>query len=153
MGNLIAQRESYTRAGKTDDIDRTFTYDDRGRLLNETTQVNGGEEAVVYYEYDELGRLAARRLGEGTSAIAEQSEYDIRSWLTKKSSELFDMSLGHSYTENITSWQWQHKGDPSGDGPAEPICLHLRRPLAAGEHDSVCERGIEQAECRTFPYL
>ena len=117
MGNLIAQRESYTRAGKTDDIDRTFTYDDRGRLLNETTQVNGGEEAVVYYEYDELGRLAARRLGEGTSAIAEQSEYDIRSWLTKKSSELFSMSLGHSYTGNITSWQWQHKGDPSGDGP------------------------------------
>ena len=99
VGNLIAQRESYTRAGKTDDIDRTFTYDDRGRLLNETTQVNGGEEAVVYYEYDELGRLAARRLGEGTSAIAEQSEYDIRSWLTKKSSELFDMSLGPvSYT-------------------------------------------------------
>ena len=117
VGNLIVQRESYTRAGKTDDIDRTFTYDDRGRLLSETTQVNGGEEAVVYYEYDELGRLAARRLGEGTSAIAEQSEYDIRSWLTKKSSELFDMSLGHSYTGNITSWQWQHKGDPSGDGP------------------------------------
>ena len=117
VGNLIVQRESYTRAGKTDDIDRTFTYDDRSRLLSETTQVNGGEEAVVYYEYDELGRLAARRLGEGTSAIAEQSEYDIRSWLTKKSSELFDMSLGHSYTGNITSWQWQHKGDPSGDGP------------------------------------
>ena len=117
VGNLIAQRESYTRAGKTDDIDRTFTYDDRSRLLRETTQVNGGEEAVVYYEYDELGRLAARRLGEGTSAIAEQSEYDIRSWLTAKSSELFDMSLRHSYTGNITSWQWQHKGDPSGDGP------------------------------------
>lgn len=117
VGNVIAQRESYTRAGKTDDIDRTFTYDDRGRLLSETTQVNGGEEAVVYYEYDELGRLAARRLGEGTSAIAEQSEYDIRSWLTKKSSELFSMSLGHSYTGNITFWQWQHKGDPAGDGP------------------------------------
>ena len=117
VGNLIAQRESYTRAGKTDDIDRTFTYDDRGRLLSETTQVNGGELAVVDYEYDELGRLAARRLGEGTSAIAEQSEYDIRSWLTKKSSELFDMSLGHSYTGNITFWQWQHKGDPAGDGP------------------------------------
>ena len=117
VGNVIAQRESYTCAGKTDDIDRTFTYDDRGRLLSETTQVNGGEEAVVYYEYDELGRLAARRLGEGTSAIAEQSEYDIRSWLTEKSSELFSMSLGHSYTGNITSWQWQHKGDPSGDGP------------------------------------
>ena len=117
MGNLIVQRESYTCAGKTDCIDRTFTYDDRSRLLGETTQVNGGEEAVVYYEYDELGRLAARRLGEGASAIAEQSEYDIRSWLTKKSSKLFSMSLGHSYTGNITSWQWQHKGDTAGDGP------------------------------------
>ena len=49
--------------------------------------------------------------------VEEQSDYDIRSWLTEKSSELFSMSLGHSYTGNITSWQWQHKGDPSGDGP------------------------------------
>ena len=113
VGNLIAQRESYTRAGKTDDIDRTFTYDDRSRLLRETTQVNGGELAVVDYEYDELGRLSGRMLG----TVEEQSDYDIRSWLTEKSSELFDMSLGHSYTGNITSWQWQHKGDPSGDGP------------------------------------
>ena len=113
VGNLIVQRESYTRAGKTDDIDRTFTYDDRSRLLRETTQVNGGELAVVDYEYDELGRLSGRMLG----TVEEQSDYDIRSWLTKKSSELFDMSLGHSYTGNITSWQWQHKGDPSGDGP------------------------------------
>ena len=113
VGNLIAQRESYTRAGKTDDIDRTFTYDDRGRLLSETTQVNGGELAVVDYEYDELGRLSGRMLG----TVEEQSDYDIRSWLTAKSSELFDMSLGHSYTGNITSWQWQHKGDLSGDGP------------------------------------
>ena len=113
VGNLIAQRESYTRAGKTDDIDRTFTYDDRSRLLRETTQVNGGELAVVDYEYDELGRLSGRMLG----TVEEQSDYDIRSWLTEKSSELLSMSLGHSYTGNITSWQWQHKGDPSGDGP------------------------------------
>lgn len=117
VGNLIAQRESYTRAGKTDDIDRTFTYDESRAVIKRDDTGNGRRGGVVYYEYDELGRLAARRLGEGTSAIAEQSEYDIRSWLTKKSSELFSMSLGHSYTGNITSWQWQHKGDPSGDGP------------------------------------
>ena len=117
-GNVIALRESYTHADGTidDRIDRRYTYDDRGRLLSETTQVNGGERAVVGYEYDELGRLAARHLGEAAAAIVEQSEYDIRSWLTAKSSMLFDMSLGHSCTGNITSWQWQHKGDPSGDG-------------------------------------
>ena len=41
MGNLIAQRESYTRAGKTDDIDRTFTHDDLSRLTNTDQYVNG----------------------------------------------------------------------------------------------------------------
>ena len=40
MGNLIAQRESYTRAGKTDDIDRTFTHDDLSRLTNTDQYVN-----------------------------------------------------------------------------------------------------------------
>ena len=129
VGNLIAQRESYTRAGKTDDIDRTFTYDDRSRLLRETTQVNGGELAVVAYSYDAVGQLSGKTYGTGTHAIHETMEYNIQGWLTAKNSELFDMSLdyynkwGHiddvspSYTGNITSWQWQHKGDPSGDGP------------------------------------
>ena len=56
--------------------------------------MNGGELAVVDYEYDELGRLSGRMLG----TVEEQSDYDIRSWLTEKSSELFSMSLGHSYT-------------------------------------------------------
>ena len=129
VGNLLAQRESYTRAGKTDDIDRTFTYDDRSRLLRETTQVNGGELAVVAYSYDAVGQLSGKTYGTGTHAIHETMEYNIQGWLTAKNSELFDMSLdyynkwGHiddvspSYTGNITSWQWQHKGDPSGDGP------------------------------------
>ena len=121
VGNLIAQRESYTRAGKTDDIDRTFTYDDRSRLLRETTQVNGGELAVVAYSYDAVGQLSGKTYGTGTHAIHETMEYNIQGWLTAKNSELFDMSLdyynkwGHiddvspSYTGNITSWQWQHK--------------------------------------------
>ena len=56
-------------------------------------------------------------------------EYNIQGWLTAKNSELFEMSLDYynkwgriddvspSYTGNITSWQWQHKGDPTGNGP------------------------------------
>lgn len=119
VGNVIAQRESYADVNGTinDQIDRTFTYDDRSRLLSETTQVNGGELAVVDYEYDELGRLAERRLGEGSDAVMEQSEYDIRNWLTAKTGDLFDMALGHSYSGNISSWSWQHKDPTVGDGP------------------------------------
>jgi len=93
VGNLIAQRESYTRAGKTDDIDRTFTYDDRSRLLSETTQVNGGELAVVAYSYDAVGQLSGKTYGTGTHAIHETMEYNIQGWLTAKNSELFDMSF------------------------------------------------------------
>ena len=129
VGNLIAQRESYTRAGKTDDIDRTFEYDSRSRMTKETAQFNAGELAVVAYSYDAVGQLSGKAYGTGTHAIHETMEYNIQGWLTAKNSELFDMSLdyynkwGHiddvspSYTGNITSWQWQHKGDPAGDGP------------------------------------
>lgn len=129
VGNVIAQRESYTYAGKADDIDRTFTYDVRSRLIKEMTQVNGGGKAVVGYEYDPLDKLVKRTLGEGAKAIVEWSEYNIQGWLTGKSSELFKMSLDYynkwgresevtpSYTGNITSWSWQHLDASAGGGP------------------------------------
>ena len=60
MGNLIAQRESYTRAGKTDDIDRTFTYDGLSRLT-ETDQYVDGQASKRNVErclsYDRNGNL------------------------------------------------------------------------------------------------
>ena len=122
-GNVIAQRESYTYGNKTDSLDRTFEYDSRNRLLKETAQFNGGEQAVVAYTYDDLGQLTGKTYGTGTYAIHETMDYNLQGWLTEKSSELFDMTLGFydtekpSYTGNITSWQWQHKGDTAGNGP------------------------------------
>jgi len=91
--------------------------------------VNGGELAVVAYSYDAVGQLSGKTYGTGTHAIHETMEYNIQGWFTEKNSELFDMSLDYynkwgriddvspSYTGNITSWQWQHKGDPTGNGP------------------------------------
>ena len=125
IGNILAQQERYSNVNRAIDdcIDRTFTYDDRSRLLSETTMVNDGQEAVVTYSYNALGQLSGKTYGTGTSAIHETIAYTIQGWQTAKSSELFDMTLGFydtekpSYTGNITSWQWQHKGDPSGNGP------------------------------------
>ena len=60
MGNLIAQRESYTRAGKTDDIDRTFTHDDLSRLTNTDQYVNGElnkQNVERFLTYDRNGNL------------------------------------------------------------------------------------------------
>ena len=59
-GNIVAQRESYTYGGKTDDLDRTFSYDTRDRLVKETARLNNGEQAVVNHTYDDLGQLRAK---------------------------------------------------------------------------------------------
>jgi len=120
IGNLLAQRESYTHGGKTDVLDRTFEYDSRNRMTKETAQFNDGEQAVVAYTYDDLGQLIGKTYGTGAHAIHETMDYNMQGWLTEKSSELFEMRLRYhdpeshlsdraSYTGNISSWWWKHR--------------------------------------------
>ena len=119
IGNLLAQRESYTHGGTTDVLDRAFEYDSRSRMTKETAQFNDGEQAVVNHTYDDLGQLTGKTYGTGAHAIHETMDYNIQGWLTEKSSELFEMNLRYfdprrdwvaaSYTGNITEWKWQHK--------------------------------------------
>ena len=115
IGNLLAQRESYTHGGTTDVLDRTFEYDSRSRMTKETAQFNDGEQAVVAYTYDELGQLSGKMY-----AIHETMDYNMQGWLSEKSSELFEMKLRYYdpepyyggdayYTGNISEWWWQHK--------------------------------------------
>ena len=73
-GNIVAQRESYTYGGKTDDLDRTFSYDTRDRLVKETARLNNGEQAVVNHTYDDLGQLTGKTYGTGVYAIHETGE-------------------------------------------------------------------------------
>ena len=120
IGNLLAQRESYTHGGTTDVLDRTFEYDSRNRMTKETAQFNDGEQAVVAYTYDDLGQLTGKTYGTGAHAIHETMDYNMQGWLTEKSSELFEMRLRYhdpeshlsdraSYTGNISSWWWKHR--------------------------------------------
>ena len=120
IGNLLAQRESYTHGGTTDVLDRTFEYDSRSRMTKETAQFNDGEQAVVAYTYDDLGQLTGKTYGTGQHAIHETMDYNMQGWLTEKSSELFEMRLRYhdpeshlsdraSYTGNISSWWWKHR--------------------------------------------
>ena len=120
IGNLLAQRESYTQSSKTDRLNRTFEYDSRNRLTKETAQFNDGEQAVVTHTYDDLGQLVGSDYGTGAYAIHETMEYNLQGWLTRKNSELFEMKLryydpepyygGDAYhTGNISEWWWQQK--------------------------------------------
>lgn len=164
IGNLLAQRESYTHGGTTDVLDRTFEYDSRSRMTKETAQFNDGEQAVVAYTYDELGQLSGKTYGTGAHAIHETMDYNMQGWLTEKSSELFEMRLDYfetyrdwlmpSYTGNIVTWWWQHKnidGSTNGDEYAYGYCYDdLSRLTAAqqfwsdseGPEDSFTEKGI-----------
>ena len=164
IGNLLAQRESYTHGGTTDVLDRTFEYDSRSRMTKETAQFNDGEQAVVAYTYDDLGQLTSKTYGTGAHAIHETMDYNMQGWLTEKSSELFEMRLDYfetyrdwlmpSYTGNIVTWWWQHKnidGSTNGDEYAYGYCYDdLSRLTAAqqfwsdseGPEDSFTEKGI-----------
>ena len=164
IGNLLAQRESYTHGGTTDVLDRAFKYDSRNRMTKETAQFNDGEQAVVAYTYDDLGQLTGKTYGTGAHAIHETMDYNMQGWLTEKSSELFEMRLDYfetyrdwlmpSYTGNIVTWWWQHKnidGSTNGDEYAYGYCYDdLSRLTAAqqfwsdseGPEDSFTEKGI-----------
>ena len=136
LGNLLAQRESYTRGTKTDVFKRTFTYDARNRLLTETARLNSGEPAVVTYSYDDVGQLTAKTYGRGTNAIHETMDYNMQGWLTRKESQLFEMELRYfnldptfdneeSYSGNIAEWEWRHKEiDGSSDGAKNLYLFH-----------------------------
>ena len=57
MGNLawVVTPESETHGSDTKTSQ--YTYDTRGRLLSESTSVNGGTVAILEYSYDDLGNL------------------------------------------------------------------------------------------------
>ena len=61
LGNVTASREQHGADYKTS----TFTYDLRGRLLSESTSVNGSVTASMAYAYDPLGRLKTTTSGSG----------------------------------------------------------------------------------------
>lgn len=123
-GNLIAQYESYTH-DTTDCVVRTYSYDHRNRLIKETAQLNEGEQAVVSYTYDGLGRFLTKKYGEGADAIDETYAYNIQGGLTMKNNDLFHLDLRYynskypetsaCYNGDISELHWQHLGTGSND--------------------------------------
>jgi RHS repeat-associated protein len=117
-GNILKQHESHQRGpGLTADTKlTTFTYDVRGRMLSETTIINGSASGTVTYSYNELGKLTGKTFGNGAT---ESMAYNIQGWLNSKDAvksgtNLFSMNLlyynstraANKFTGNIAEWQW-----------------------------------------------
>jgi len=118
VGNILARQEriSPTSGGMETVKNTIYTYDQRGRLLTETTTVDGTAHGTVSYAYDDLGKLITRTGGNGT---AEHTTYNLQGWTTAKntlsasSENIFYQQLAYYnpqkgtlplYTGNISEW-------------------------------------------------
>lgn len=127
-GNLLIFIESNQLDETTDRIDKMTlsSYDNRGRLLSEKTFVNNVLLAEVGYEYDDLGRIKVKTLGQGDSTVIDSMYYNIQGNITKYAysigtDNLFEGELRYydpqysetqpSYKGNITEWEWKHSDD------------------------------------------
>ena len=122
LGNVTASREQHGSDYKTG----TFTYDSRGRLLSESTGVNGSVTATIAYAYDPLGRPKTTTSGTGSGAVTTTDTYNIQGWLSERSAQksggtnIFSMNLGYyspvqsgaaaRYSGDISSWAWTQSG-------------------------------------------
>ena len=109
VGNIIKRQEKHGN----DILESVYTYDDRSRLLNVHSTLNGEAQASLVYEYDELGRLARKRYG---GIITESYAYNTRGWLVSKESDAFRMELHYEsaqagteplYSGNVSEWSWE----------------------------------------------
>ena len=92
-----------------------YTYDERCRLISETTTINDSAPATITYSYDALGKLISKTYGNG---VTETINYNIQGWqtsteVTNGNSNIYSQQLKYYnptkgstplYTGNISEW-------------------------------------------------
>ena len=101
VGNLI-ERRCTCRTADNGDIEElyTYAYDRRGRLIDETHQLNGNTvRELAHNIYDDIGRLKATRRNKATD-FSTTFNYNVRSWETEISSPRFKEQLFYEQPED-----------------------------------------------------
>ncbi|MEW7289608.1 DUF6443 domain-containing protein [Aquimarina sp. 2304DJ70-9] len=102
-----------------------FTYDHMRRLISQTQKINNQpEEFIVQNEYDELGKLIAKKVGNNLQDVSYK--YNIRGWLTQINDpdtlgeDLFAYKINYNdptgtttplYNGNISQTEWKTAND------------------------------------------
>ena len=136
IGKVLETRTTHKKTGKdaiiTKDI---FKYDHADRLISQTQQINSQEEElIVKNNYDELGQLVKKDVGNTAASPLQEVDYtyNIRGWLKKINdqkaglgtdlfaTELLYNDLGSNlrnnrlYNGNISQAIWKTANDNAG---------------------------------------
>ena len=96
VGNLLSRKMLHTATGKQSVGQRyDYTYDNEGRPLKTTHYFRGHSIILSDKEYDNLGRLAAEKRN-GNNMLRTNYAYNVRSWPTSISGQLFSETLAYN---------------------------------------------------------
>lgn len=82
----------------------TYSYDHAQRIKDVKHRLNDNDERIIaHYDYDDLGRVSLKTLGNGVSI---RYNYNARGWLSMLGSSKFHESLEYNYNGNISAQSW-----------------------------------------------
>jgi RHS repeat-associated protein len=140
-GHTLKSKTTHSKTGQTTiSVEDIFTYDAPGRLLKHTQKINSGSENLIAFnDYDELGKLKAKKVGGTASATYNSTTawqaidygYNVRGWLksindieqdlSAANSDLFAFKINYNtkdkisstqlYNGNIAETRWKSKTD------------------------------------------
>ena len=139
-GNVMQSRETVDLpaagggSALTTHIDKSFSYDSRVRLTDQTAQLTSGgtsgPQGSLGYTYDALGRNAAFTRGTGTSADTTPYTYTVQGWLKTADGTTYSETLYYQDASNtsglpgkaglITEWTTLQKGTTADGGTNVP---------------------------------
>lgn len=114
---LVVHESRQISKNSANDIKITkYSYDDFGRLLTDSTQLNNSPIATVQYKYDELGRCQSKTYG--NNVLKDQFLYGITGNLLKQRNQKFSLRLYYekpekndtkpNYSGMITECSWRY---------------------------------------------
>ncbi|MBW1298438.1 hypothetical protein GBO31_23265 [Aquimarina litoralis] len=127
-GKVLETKTTHKKTGKIDivTVDR-FEYDHMDRLVSQTQQINNQiSERIVKNNYDDLGQLESKMLGNGTKA----GYTDVTSGLTISNNEITKIS-GGGWAVGLAT-----KGSIDGNGYVEFIANSDNTPMMIGLSNS-----------------
>ncbi|WP_281335983.1 DUF6443 domain-containing protein [Flavobacterium eburneipallidum] len=135
VGKVLETTSTHARNSVTTTLVDVFTYDQAGRLTQQTQAINGTTtpEIIVANTYDELGQLTSKKVGGKTTQGLQKVDYgyNIRGWLKNindpnnlnQDNDLFAFGLNYNtvvnssiptynqnkplYNGNISSTSWK----------------------------------------------